>query len=190
MRALAAMLAALFLAGCFYSTKALFGDNDAVIPIRDGAIYELRSPEKDAPPQRVRFTRVGNSYEMSYIGASKAPPWRVTFASIIQTHDDDYIAQISVGAASGGFFYWFLWPLGDDRYLIVEQSERFDEAGKQTFDRCAELIAGCEFDSAEQLREHYLDLLHPILSSGRRLATYTEMIPVEAAAAPVESTRR
>ena len=93
MRALAAALAALFLAGCFSSEKALFGEDDAVVPIADGGLYELRSSLKPREAQTVRITRIGRAYaweagddnvRMRVMLAATSPiglalsPWRKT----------------------------------------------------------------------------------------------------------------
>ena len=182
---LAATLASLTLAGCFSSERALFSDQDAVVPITEGAIYEWRSNKPTERPQLVRFSRVGHGYVLRSATGDDDAPMQLLFASVIQTHDDDDIAQVDMdGEASKGFVYRFLWPLGDDRYRILTQSDRLNGAGRPTFDRCAESFSGCSFDSADDLRRHYLDVLYPILSKGRRPATYVDMIPVEPTAAP------
>jgi hypothetical protein len=182
---LAAAVAALFLAGCFTSEKALFDEDDAVVPIADGGLYELRSSSKPRKAQTVRITRIGRAYAWDVISSDDNVRMRVMLVSIIQTPDDDYIAQISIDGGTGdGFAYAFLWPLGDDRYRIFLQSDRLDETGKATFDRCGELLFGCSFDSADDLRSHYLEVLYPMFSRGRWTPNYTDMRPLEASVAP------
>lgn len=191
MRTLAAMLAALTLAGCFSSEEALFGEDDGVAPITDGAIYEWRPSEQNGPHEAVvRFVRVDGGYELRAMKGDDSIGMRVMLSSISETRADDYIAQVEMGGESnGGFLYWFLWPLEGGGYEILTQAVAFDDTGQPTFDRCAEQLSGCRFDSADELRKHYLDVVYPLFASGRRPASYVDMIPAEPTPGSPESSR-
>ncbi len=183
------MLAALLLASCtFGSERSLFGDSDAVTPIPDGAVYDWTPRGENDDNVILRFVRVGLRYELQEVGGDEEAPLRVMFASVIETHDDDYIAQVFLeDADGGGVAYAFLWPMGDDRYRVFLQPGSFDADG------AAPAIAGyctpaayggCTFQSREDVRRYYLEVLYPAFRSGHIPARYIDLTPAANASAP------
>jgi len=181
-RTIAAVVAVLALAGCFHSKEALLPDRDAVVPFSDGALYEFRpSDQIDEDRALLRFVRDGAGYEVRWIGHEDDAAMHLMLAEVAQTPERDYIAQVEMRSEDGAEYqYWFIWPRGEDRYLIQTQAVGTDADGRLTYDDCAGLLWGCEFTSGDDLLEHYLDVVYPIFSAGRLPSTYTDMIPVEA----------
>jgi hypothetical protein len=178
----AALVAVFALAGCFNSREALLPDRDAVAPFSDGAIYEFRPSDQIEEGQTlVRFVREDAGYELRWVGNEDDAVMHLTLSEVALTPERDYIAQIEMSADDGaGYQYWFVWPHGDNEYLIQTQAVGTDAAGRLTYDNCAGLLLGCEFTSWDDILRHYLDVVYPMFSAGRLPSTYTVMIPVEA----------
>jgi hypothetical protein len=182
MRLLGALLAALAVASCaFGSERALFSDEDAVVPFTDGAIYTWTPNSEPDEAMTVRFVRIGDRYELRRIDRTEERPMHVLFTSVRETHQDDYIAQIVLDSeGEDGFVYAFLWPLGDDRYRVFFQPSGFNESGEQPSPAgyCTPApYNGCTFTSAENVRAYFLNVLYPAFANGHRPARYLTLTP-------------
>lgn len=176
MRQLVALFAAIFIASCaFDSEQPLFGADEAVVPIRDGAVFQWRPYPVEDEQLVVRFTRVGAGYELLPVGRGDERPMRVQFFSIVQTHDDDYIAQIDITGEGRGMAYAFLLPWGDDRYRVIYTPRAF---GEQESALCvAAAFGGCTFRSAEDARDYFLTVLYPAWRSGQTPDRFIDIGP-------------
>ncbi|MBC8105488.1 MAG: hypothetical protein H7Z14_02765 [Anaerolineae bacterium] len=187
MRSVAALLAALLLASCtFSSERPLFAEEDAVTPIADGAVYDWKPSGEEDDDVVVRFVRVGARYEVRPVNDPSAS-MRVQFVSVIDTHDDDYIVQVNLETADGGgVAYAFLWPIGDDRYRVLIQPSAFDANGAAPSSEYCTPAAygGCSFRSSDDVRSYYLEVLYPAFQSGHIPARYIDMSPVPQPSAP------
>lgn len=175
MRQVAALCAAIVLASCtFDSEHPLFTAEDAVYPIQDGAVFNWR-PYPDDEDLVVRFTRMGAGYEMQPVGHDDERPMRVQFVAIVQTHDDDYIAQVDFTGEGRGMAYAFLLPWGDDRYRVIYEPRAFGER-KSRF--CmASSFGGCTFRSADDARAYFLTVLYPAWRSGQTPERFIDIGP-------------
>jgi hypothetical protein len=186
MRGAGILLAAFALASCaFGSEEPLFGAEDAVAPFADGAAFHWL-PHPDDERLIVRFSRVGNGYEVIPVNRPDERPMRILFVSIVETHEDDYIGQIELEADGRGRAYAFLWPMGDDRYRIVYEPRAFAENGENAAPQlCAPAsYGGCTFHSAEDVRAYYRNVLYPAFRSGQTPERYLDMISADAEAMP------
>ena len=179
MRAFVVLLAALVVASCaFESDRPLFGPEGAVTPIQDGAVFDWRTSDGEA--LRVRFVRSGNGYQFSDLTRPNEAPMQVQFAPVIETRDDDYIAQVALETSDGdGYAYAFLWPRGDGRYRVIVQPGAFGAASGEGAQYCTPAAYGaCTFTSVEQIRRYYREVLYPQLASGHMPARYLDLTPV------------
>lgn len=189
------LFAALALASCaFGAERPLFDAGDAVFPITDGALYDWR-PHPEDEEFVVRFRRAGDHYVLDRIDESEETPMRVLFVSIIQTHDDDLIAQIHLEEGQrDAVAYAFLWPLGDDRYRVFFEPRGLnasDDAPAEAGRYCmAASYGGCTFKDADAVRDYYLNVLYPAFASGHIPARYLSISPVDANATPAPTPPR
>lgn len=182
MRQVAALCAAIVLASCtFDSEQPLFTTEDAVYPIEDGAVFNWR-PYPDHEDLVVRFTRVGAGYEMRPVGDDNERPMRVQFVSIVQTHDDDYIAQLDFTGEGRGMAYAFLFPWGDDRYRVIYEPRAFGDRESQLC--VASSFGACTFRSAEDARAYFLTVLYPAWRSGQIPERFIDIGPEGGALPP------
>lgn len=165
MRQVVALFAAIALASCaFDSEQPLFGAEDALYPIRDGAVFQWRPYPADEKLS-VRFSRVGTGYEIRPVGRDDERPMQVLFTDIVQTDEDDYIAQIDLSGEGRGMAYAFLLPWGDDRYRVIYTPRAFGEGESALC--VAAAFGGCTFRSAEDARNYFLTVLYPAWRSGQ-----------------------
>lgn len=173
------LIAALLLASCaFSSERPLFEGAAFVTPLPEG-VYSWR-PHPEDETLRVSFRREGDGYVMAPVDRPDERPIRARMVSIIETHDDDYIAEVDL-ADGDGVAYAFLWPLGDDRYRVVIDPRAFDEGGADvSLDLCKpETFGGCTFTSVADVRAYYLRQLYPALSGGQTPRRYLDIAPVD-----------
>lgn len=186
------LLAALALASCaFGSETPLFRANEAAFPIRDGGYYEWL-PHPDDDSMVVRFVRAGAAYEARQVGEPDQSPMRILFTPVIETRDDDYIAQVDLNGEGRGVAYAFLWPIGDDRYRVVYEPRAFDMEGENAApELCAPAqYGGCTFASAQDVRAYFLRVLYPALSSGQTPERYLDIEPIDAPTPPRKPSPR
>lgn len=182
MRRAGVLIAAFALASCtFSSERPLFGAEDAVTPIADGAIYHW-IPHPDDERLIVRFVRVGNGYEVRPLNEPAERPMRILFASIIETHEDDYVAQVELDD-DGSMAYAFLWLRGDDRYRVVYEPRAFAEDGENAApELCAPAqYGGCTFRTAADARAYYMRVLYPAFRRWQTPERYLDIIPADGA---------
>lgn len=190
MRWRGALIAAFALASCaFGSERPLFSSVDAVFPFADGALYDWR-PHPADEEFVVRFRRVGDRYELVRLDEAEEEPMRVLFAPIAQTREDDYVAQLNLHRQpdNDAAAYAFLWPLGEGRYRVFFEPGALD--GSRDLPSDADRYCtpaqynGCTFQSAEAVRDYYLNVLYPAFSSGQIPARYLSITPGAGDASP------
>jgi len=174
------LIAALLLASCAFSAdRPLLDGEHIATPLPEGA-YEWRPYPPEEETLRVTFRRVGEGYELLPVDRPGERPIRVRMTDVIETHDDDYIAEIDL-AEGRGSAYAFLWPFGDDRYRVVFEPRAFSERGETAApDLCSPVtFGGCHFTSLENLRAYYLREIYPAMRDGGVPAHYIDIAPVD-----------
>ncbi|MCR6643439.1 MAG: hypothetical protein NVV62_02330 [Terricaulis sp.] len=146
--------------------------NWAPTPIQDGAQYfwRLNGSNDTTEVLLFQYVRVGQQYDAYSLG-SEHPDSRVTLVPVIETPANDYIAQVE--SRSGGIFYAFLWPVGDDRYIVPLSA---NYAGNY----CTPIDQDiCRFGSADDVVRYYVQAVYPTLANGDRPAHFVEVISAE-----------
>lgn len=176
------LLTALALAACaFSSERALFAEQESVAPFADGVLYEWRPSDETDEDLIVRFKHDGAWYQVENLGDAGERPIRALFVSVPETPEDDYIAQVVFDPETqSGFAYAFLWPVGGGEFRAFVQPNSFDESGalRGVEGYCTPAAYGaCAFDSADDLRGYYRDVLYPAFRNGHRPARYLDLTP-------------
>lgn len=172
------LIAALLLASCAFSAeRALLDGEHIATPLPEGEYNWRPYPEDEA--LRVSFQREGDGYVVTPIDRPGERPLRVRMTDVIETHEDDYIAEVEL-AEGRGVAYAFLWPLGDDRYRFVYEPGAFEASDSPAASEfCTPvMLGGCQFTSIENLRSYYLRLVYPAFSTGEGPERHVDIAPV------------
>lgn len=123
---LAILAAALALAGCAFSADTpLFSPEDAVFPIADGAIVEMRDPEHVDEIERLRFRATPSGYIIEEPGAAEGAgdDRPVLFVAVQETPEEDYIIVLPQDGPGSGANFAFAWRAADGLHLISNPRE-------------------------------------------------------------------
>lgn len=172
MRALKGIVLAFAIGSCAMSEHGLFSAELGATPIQSGAQYIWRLNGSNAATEVLLFqlVRVGQQYDAYSLG-SEHPDLRVTLAPVVETPANDYIAQIE--SRSGGIWYAFLWPVGDDRYIVPLSA---NYAGNYCTPIGQDI---CRFRSAADVVRYYVEAVYPTLANGGRPVQFVEVISAE-----------
>jgi hypothetical protein len=161
--------AALLTAACaFWSDQAFFADREAAHPFADGARFVWREAGSEER-QTIVFTRAGAGYVLQSVSEPDEKPIEMMLIPVLETPEQDFIAQVALPNAEGARAYAFLWPAGNGYRLFAAPSalDELSIAEPILVAHCAARPQGeCQIGSREGVLAIYLEAVYPTFVTG------------------------
>jgi hypothetical protein len=178
-RALAGLVALLGLAGCAFSSAApLFDAREAQEPIPDGAVY-LWSEQPAGSDFLVRFTHVGQIYELTSLADPADDPMRgLLFIPVPETPEEDFIVQAQLKPDETAAVYAFMWRVGEGWRVLAAPPAEAAQSGLCKPKQMGE----CAFARPADVRAYYRDRVYgPHVAGMAEPEDYIDLTPSGAA---------
>lgn len=190
--AVAVLAVALVVSGCAFSAEhPLFSDSDAELLFGETQTLSWHD-RSEGDVFNIRFDRAGQGYIMNRVDEPDERPLHATFVPIADTPEQDYVAQVQLGASPGeeGVAYAFLWREGDGYRVFADpmgfNADRQAPEGSGQF--CRPMRQGeCQFASRADLLGYYKQIVYPrFVHDHAAPANYIDLGPPLAETAPAQ----
>lgn len=168
-------LGVLLLSACsFGSENPLFSESEGVALFGQRQVMRwTEHPSGDI--ERIGFVQQGSAYLMAPIGEEERI--RVFFAPIVETPEDDYVAQARIDPEGQGVVYAFAWRTRAGFRVISTPTSVGEDGATSPF--CTALAyQQCEFKRREDVIGYYRESVYPRFVAGAETpASYVDLTP-------------